>query len=194
MFNDIKNEINEIKVSQKVDETRLVQKNVENTEETCNLKIDKVTEEIMQMSEILSRHVEAQRIISQSLWHVFGNSLYFIGKESVKWSQAVDTCKALDGYLVQIQDSKENEFITDLVNSTFAEIKDVFGVWIGGSDMQNEGSWIWEHSKASIVFSNWGQNEPNGNKDENCLHLYKYIDWDWNDTICQLKMGFICEK
>ncbi|XP_060577246.1 low affinity immunoglobulin epsilon Fc receptor-like [Ruditapes philippinarum] len=181
MFNDIKNE------------TRLEQKNVENTEETCNLKIDKITEEIMRMSEMLSRHVEAQRILSQSLWHIFGNSFYFIGKESLNWSQTIDTCKALDAYLVQIEDSNESKFITDLVKPTFAE-SNGFGVWIGGSDLQNEGSWIWEHSKARIVFSNWGPNEPNGNKRENCLHLYKSKGWAWNDAGCHAKMGFVCEK
>jgi hypothetical protein len=195
MFNEIKNEINEIKVSQKVFEARLVQRNVEITKETCNRKIDKDTEETMRMSEMLSKHVEAQKILSQSLWHNFGNSFYFIGKESLNWSQAIDTCKALDAYLVQIEDSNESKFITDLVKPTFAERESIdFGVWIGGSDLQNEGAWIWEHSKARIVFSNWGQNEPNGNRRENCLHLYKRKDWVWNDTICRLKMGFICEK
>ena len=45
----------------------------------------------------------------------------------------------------------------------------------------------------SASYLNWGPSEPNGGRKENCLHLFKVLDWKLNDISCVHRAGYICE-
>lgn len=69
--------------------------------------------------------------------------------------------------------------------------------WMGGSDDQAEGSWVWSADGSGLVYTNWYPNEPNNSDDsgENCLELSALYHWYWNDANCKkVLFQFICEK
>lgn len=67
--------------------------------------------------------------------------------------------------------------------------------WMGGSDDQTEGSWIWSADGSELVYTNWYPNEPNHSDGENCLKLSALYHWHWNDANCKkVLFQFICEK
>ncbi|KAJ8301866.1 hypothetical protein KUTeg_020853 [Tegillarca granosa] len=69
------------------------------------------------------------------------------------------------------------------------------GYWIGGSDMEVEGNWIWIKSRQRFTFTDWGAGQPtNSYNHEDCLHLYGKLDFHWNDEACSHSAYFICEK
>jgi hypothetical protein len=69
--------------------------------------------------------------------------------------------------------------------------------WIGLSDVNEEGSWIWMTSMTKLSYSNWSPGQPtatNVNQDiENCVMIYK-TNGMWNDLACLHTNFYICEK
>lgn len=64
--------------------------------------------------------------------------------------------------------------------------------WIGGFDLDNDNSWVWDDGKNSpFVATNWLQGEPNGSK---CVaSKNREHDFAWNDVPCAETKRFICE-
>ncbi|KAK3084198.1 hypothetical protein FSP39_009894, partial [Pinctada imbricata] len=67
--------------------------------------------------------------------------------------------------------------------------------WIGATDEQSEGQWVWIKSQRIMTFTNWKFGEPNNlNNNENCLFLDGNSDYRWNDAPCDVRLNFICEQ
>ena len=66
-------------------------------------------------------------------------------------------------------------------------------VWVGISDIKQEGRWIsLETSKANTFFY-WNSGEPNGKRGENCGMLYSNTA-KWNDISCNAKLPYVCRR
>ena len=68
---------------------------------------------------------------------------------------------------------------------------------MGGNDAYNvdkERPFFWWATGQKFTFTNWGYHEPNnvGSK-EHCVHITASSLYEWNDIVCEGKMGFICE-
>jgi hypothetical protein len=111
------------------------------------------------------------------------------------WIQANEKCKQLNATLAEVDTKEENEYLNELA-ARMTPADQLYGVYIGKSDLKSEGGWIWDGSKGRIfdVFNNFKGNEPNGNRRENCLHLMRRKSWKWNDIPCETRLMFICEK
>lgn len=109
---------------------------------------------------------------------------------------------------MKIESAEENEFLT----RTFLTASDVT-YWIGLSDQVKEREWIWTDGGPLGNYTNWGDSQPNGYRDQNCGHILKgtfrirvqsqgqswlYIlngyNGEWNDLECYLPLGYICEQ
>lgn len=67
--------------------------------------------------------------------------------------------------------------------------------WIGGTDIQNEGLWIWSSEETEITFFDWAAKQPSNSRSiEHCL-IFNYLQsQQWNDSNCSLLRRFICKK
>ena len=69
--------------------------------------------------------------------------------------------------------------------------------WIGLTDVQETGIWIWMTSKtrmSTIGFSSWNSGEPNHDGNENCVTMDHGIGGNWNNLHCSGEVYYICEK
>jgi hypothetical protein len=59
-------------------------------------------------------------------------------------------------------------------------------MWLGGSDLKVEGTFVWEHSGNPVTYTHWGGNAPDNNGDnEDCIHMRcSLANGEWNDGIC----------
>ena len=65
--------------------------------------------------------------------------------------------------------------------------------WIGYSDQQKEGSWVWSNPAGQCkTFTQWNSGEPNGGTRESCAQLLNG-NGNWNDVPCGNKYVSICE-
>ena len=67
-------------------------------------------------------------------------------------------------------------------------------IWLGGQDINKEGSWIWQTSGDDIDYSKFQPGEPNGGTGENCLLMY-YENGNWIDSTCTNAYNYhLCER
>ncbi|XP_052273370.1 C-type lectin lectoxin-Phi2-like isoform X2 [Dreissena polymorpha] len=98
-------------------------------------------------------------------------------------------CERFGSYFAEINDVTEDTFLQGWVNNINKQF------WIGGTDLENEGEWLWVHSRTmmSSSFTNWRLGEPNngGDSDENCADARPFFGW--NDERCWITLKYICE-
>lgn len=63
--------------------------------------------------------------------------------------------------------------------------------WIGLTDQETEGVWLWSHSLSAPQNSQWKSGAPDGGTTENCVML---LNGSLDDFSCDHVIYFICEK
>merc|ERR1712142_764444 len=98
------------------------------------------------------------------------------------WHDAQQTCQMEGGNLVTADTPK--------INNILKSKKKL--MWIGASDLETEGTFVWTNGK-KLSYTSWGPNEPNGREKENCVE----VNWGkpglWNDKSCRVSRAFMCE-
>ncbi|XP_076084835.1 perlucin-like protein [Mytilus galloprovincialis] len=122
-------------------------------------------------------------------WKSFSDHCYLFVYKQITWMNAGIECHNRGGYLVQVDNSHEERWLT-------SQLKDE--VWLGMNDIQNEGHWRWSDN-SFVSYTNWRYSEPNGGRSENCGCYCKnscyWSSFNWNDRPCSyLTTGYVCEK
>ncbi|CAG2248257.1 unnamed protein product [Mytilus edulis] len=120
-------------------------------------------------------------------WISFSNHCYLFVYTKMSWENAQVQCQTGEGYLVKIENSEENTWIKSIIKDW---------MWIGLTDRQTDGHWVWDSDNSTLTYNDWGPSEPNGGETENCCVFWEAIHaiWTWNDLPCDRKVGYVCEK
>nr|XP_027211117.1 type-2 ice-structuring protein-like [Penaeus vannamei] len=115
-----------------------------------------------------------------------GMECFYLSTEALPWNAARRECQAMGGDLAVPSDV---EALDDYV---FTKTKGP-GVWIGGTDQDNEGVWNYLNGDA-IKAQDWSGNQPdNYGGGEDCLEIRSYFDPPVNDYVCSRSQRFVCE-
>ncbi|XP_018017785.1 C-type mannose receptor 2 [Hyalella azteca] len=112
------------------------------------------------------------------------------------WEDARSRCALAGGDLIILDDCEQfRQIYLYLV-----ELEDVpDGFWIGGSDLAQEGQWLWiDGSPMAMGRPYWansgvGAPEPNNPGVENCLELSSIWMYRFSNTLCSDSRRVICE-
>ena len=136
----------------------------------------------------------------QQDWICNGTSCYkLVTSSRLSWGKAKEECEKCQAGLVKVDSREENDFIKTELSPTHID----GGYWIGLSDSDNEGDWMWTDGTQldSDGYKNWEDNQPknNENNNEDCVVIrIRKSDPDhygkWRDLPCSLDKKFICEK
>ncbi|CAG5124220.1 unnamed protein product [Candidula unifasciata] len=122
-------------------------------------------------------------------WYHFAQSCYAYGESMVTFAAAEEMCKFYSAHLAEIDSATENNFLKSIARN-----KSSGAVWIGGTDVFNEGTWLWLSTGHRIFnFLDWAPGQPDDSAGEDCLGLYGVSNYQWNDFICSNLGTFICE-
>ncbi|XP_041357739.1 lectin BRA-3-like isoform X2 [Gigantopelta aegis] len=94
-------------------------------------------------------------------------------------SDVRNSCSQLGARLVVLDTKEKNTDVGEYLKANVDE-----GMYfIGLTDVQQEGRFVWENGK-DVGFSNWVRGEPNGGTRENCA-VISSITYQWKDYPCR---------
>ncbi|KAK7891327.1 hypothetical protein WMY93_023290 [Mugilogobius chulae] len=119
-------------------------------------------------------------------WVYFKGSMYHSSNADQSWQESRKYCQQRGADLIIINNVQEQEFATNVFGQ---------GVWIGLSDLEQEGVWRWVDGSL-LNASFWYSGEPNGmHEDEDCSQLNcQFASKNWNDRDCGYGAKSLCER
>lgn len=139
------------------------------------------------------------KLANQLKWHNYMGSYYYLGMSTLTWTEAEEDCQKEGAHLVEFDDTDEVVFVYKLalsLNENWNTSK-YTGFWVGASDIEKEGNWIWSRSGKNVGkgFTKWHQWQPDNYKGkEDCMMSCVNLQGNWNDDVCDLGMSYMCEK
>jgi len=127
-----------------------------------------------------------------------------ISKYNLTWEQAQEECELMDGFLVEIEGEKAQQWLKSEIK--FLEtIVGKHSYWTGATDFGSEGNWIWIASRRAVNYTSWDNNRPNKttHNHDDCVLLdcgESNSQCDWRDYTCNngvwndFTTSFICQK
>ena len=114
----------------------------------------------------------------------------------LNYLQSIDFqfCKENDATLAEIR----NEFDKAIVMRFVRSIRSVHLIyptdfWIGLTDRESEGIYVWESDKSVSTFYNWSYNNPDNYDDnEGCVSIGMFLTL-WNDIDCDKEFFALCQ-
>ncbi|XP_068227742.1 C-type lectin domain family 3 member A-like [Palaemon carinicauda] len=101
-------------------------------------------------------------------------------------SDAITACAQDGAVLAMPESAAENAWVLSLTSEST--------IWISGSDVAVEGTWVATDTGIALPYFRWDVPEPNGGRNENCIIMGS--DGLWVDVPCadDRAFNFICEK
>lgn len=125
-------------------------------------------------------------------WDHHSQSCYlFVFRYILEWIDAQSYCKMLGATLVEVNSATEDHYL----RQRFRQIShSTANIWLGGSDILSEGSWVWVGSGEAFSYTGWHPTEPNNyHGGEHCAMMMYNNNQNWADTNCADRNCFICE-
>ena len=107
-----------------------------------------------------------------------------ISGEERSWAEAEAFCALYGGHLVDMNDESENALVAGLAAEG--------GAWIGASDGDVEGTWVFT-TMLTWATPPWADGQPDGGVSENCALLSAGAGL-WSDVDCSVGQHFVCER
>ncbi|XP_066266733.1 perlucin-like protein [Branchiostoma lanceolatum] len=180
-------------IAQQAHITRL-QNNSEGSEsQLLNLLAEqkKITDSLKERVEQLEERIRSKDavITCPARYELFKGTCYRFSTDQKPYNESQHTCNEEGGRLATVKTNETHNFLTNHVRATTKA-----HTWIGLSDVETEGVWIWEDGTVLVGDGIWGTNEPNGGTRENCVHFYHGVyNYRWNDVPCARSYFYICE-
>ena len=96
-------------------------------------------------------------------------------------------CENRNSYLIEITTDEELEFARGLFSR--------YMFWIGATDREQDGTFIYQHSQQLVPGKYWAKGEPDNYYGEHCAYMWQYKGkLEFYDDNCRVYAYFVCEK
>ncbi|XP_035285555.1 CD209 antigen-like protein E isoform X2 [Anguilla anguilla] len=143
-------------------------------------------------SETLSAYRAMDGCACLTGWRIHQGKCYFFSTKKMHWSQSQEYCTSKGAHLVIIKNQQEQNFVSSSIRETH---------WIGLSDRDTEGQWVWVDGtpldRSGTQY--WWETEPDNWMDsgdpsgEDCASLGDDNPAYWFDASCGKIKKFVCE-
>jgi len=118
-------------------------------------------------------------------WSFYGSSCYQVQHTKQSWYNAEYHCQRRGAHLASIHSLDESLFVAGL---------DPGAMWLGGTDRNHEGHWVWSDG-TPFTFTGWSWTKPDNTGGQDCLVTnFRQFPGGWDDVQCRAMKKFVCEK
>ncbi|XP_070783695.1 CD209 antigen-like protein B [Enoplosus armatus] len=184
-------------------------------EESCRDEVERAAADMRSMKEAHRsldlycpevNHKTRERICKKcpDSWRLFDTKCYYFSSRMLAWSSSRAWCRTQGGDLLIINSEPEQSFV---FGSSQALEQSGSRLWIGLTDAEEEGEWLWVDGSSvtsDVQYwlsrpgmgtepDDWKQDDPLG---EDCGHIdtsEKALK-SWMDGSCKIPYRWICEK
>ncbi|XP_061732356.1 type-2 ice-structuring protein-like isoform X1 [Nerophis ophidion] len=117
-------------------------------------------------------------------WQKHNQRCFYFESSTKNWVNAEKQCQTMGGNLASIHQDDEHKFLQTLSQAE---------AWIGGSDCQTAGNWLWSDG-TGMSGTFWCPQKPDDTLDECCLQTNSQIGKCWDDVACNTLLPFVCAK
>ena len=123
---------------------------------------------------------------------IFAGHLYAAFEGEYHWFEAYQACANMGGHLVTITSAREQEILSDIMNS---ELRSSAFYWMGGIRVSGAFKWVTEEP---FEYRNWEKGQPNFyDQNQYFINTYSHHQGElagwWNDMESSFRWGFVCE-
>jgi len=115
--------------------------------------------------------------------------------EPLTWVAAQQRCQAMGGHLPVLSNKPKSEFVVRMARKSGLPRDRMDGVWIGATDKDKEGEWVWVDG-SPMIFSDWHPNQPNNKQNSEHYAMLWIEKGQWCDqpvSSQQHATYFVCE-
>ncbi|CAL1541109.1 unnamed protein product [Lymnaea stagnalis] len=110
------------------------------------------------------------------------NATYWLSKNTFNNVQeAENLCKSYSGKLVEINSPEQYTVVRDFLSKNYTGVRFVY---VGATDEQTEGSWVYRSDGRPVEFTAWSADQPKQGTDFNCMFLESSLDWKMSAYRC----------
>ncbi|KAL3873514.1 hypothetical protein ACJMK2_036637 [Sinanodonta woodiana] len=144
--------------------------------------------------------------ISIALWHTVSSrcpggftagpnaeSCYALMRASASWAEAQHYCQAFGADLAVIDSQQEQQFVNGMLRPLHDSIPTQH-VWLGGTDLLQEGKFLNPGSLSLLTYFNWAPGEPDDLNGQHCIGMFKDNSFMWDDQDCEVPNYSLCER
>ncbi|XP_044198221.1 ladderlectin-like [Thunnus albacares] len=132
-------------------------------------------------------HVDNRSTYCPDGWTKYNIRCFLFVPEALSWAQAEKNCLSMGAHLASVHGTEEYNQIKSMIEEKTHEYPET---WIGGSDSQEDGVWLWSDG-TPFIFSYWCSGEPTT---QQCLQMNYGGDKCWDDTYCATTLPSVCAK
>ncbi|XP_030018045.1 type-2 ice-structuring protein-like [Sphaeramia orbicularis] len=123
-------------------------------------------------------------------WSPYEKDCFHYFEEKMSWVDAEMNCQKHNGNLASVHSQEELDFIHSLVPDNSTGV----GLWLGGSNCQQDDTWLWKDGSA-FKFTFWCPEEPNNLFGrQHCLQADLGALKCWNDLQCGVTLPSVCRS
>ena len=123
----------------------------------------------------------------------FEGSCYELFDSFLAWDLAEQQCVAWGGHLASIGAAEENAFLNGWPAELGLANADGSGIWIGGSDAQRDGQFLWVDG-SPFSFAGWAPGQPDNGAGVDCIEKRNDGAGQWYDRRCVDSLRYLCER
>jgi hypothetical protein len=123
----------------------------------------------------------------------FGGSCYELFNSFVPWDAAEQQCVAWGGHLASIGSLEEDAALNAWPAQLGLSNADGSGIWVGGTDAQGEGQFLWVDGSA-FTLQGWAPGQPDNGAGIDCIEKRNDGAGQWYDRRCIDSLRYLCER
>ncbi|CAC5410173.1 unnamed protein product [Mytilus coruscus] len=143
---------------------------------------------------VMRKTNESVSLLCPCGWTLHESKCYFFSEDTAIWKNSKTACEAHGSNLAEVKTDSTRNFLR-IKAAEYRDSAEAF--WIGLTDIDDNGVWIWSSSQTEATVTDWYHTQPTmvyQLKEQNCVFLFRKFGYKWNDAYCEDECQYVCEK